>query len=186
MVVAKETRGPGPLAELGIARAGIIAAILIAALALQSTLLPLATLLGVIPQLVLVVIVSLAYVDGPRVGVVTGFFGGLLMDLLVPGAPVGVYALVYSFIGYGVANFRSMTAAEGVWTPIFVVAVVSALAEVGYSVLEIMFGQQWISFSYSAKVAGLVVLYNTLLTPFVFPLVARAAERVRPERIHRW
>ena len=39
---------------------------------------------------------------------------------------------------------------------------------------------------YTVRVAGLVVLYNTLLTPFVFPLVRRVAERFRPERVHRW
>jgi hypothetical protein len=38
----------------------------------------------------------------------------------------------------------------------------------------------------TAKRAALVVLYNTLLTPFTFPLVNRLTGRLRPERIHRW
>ncbi|MEA2446953.1 MAG: hypothetical protein QOK47_590, partial [Actinomycetota bacterium] len=38
------------------------------AVAVQSTVLARLTLLGVIPQLILVVVVSLAYTDGPRVG----------------------------------------------------------------------------------------------------------------------
>ncbi len=185
-IAAKAPRGQGVLAEVGVSRALVIAATMIAAVTIQSTLLPLATLLGVIPQLVLVVTVSLAYLEGERVGVATGFAAGLLMDLLVPEAPLGVYALLYTFIGYGVASFRRFTTSEGVWTPVFVVVVASAVAEFGYAALEIVFGQPWISLSYTAKVAGLVVLYNTLLTPFVFPLVRTLAGRVRPEKIHRW
>jgi hypothetical protein len=49
-----------------------------------------------------------------------------------------------------------------------------------------MMGERWVSLADTAKIAGLVVLYNTLLTPFVFPLVKRVADRVRPERVVRF
>jgi hypothetical protein len=69
---------------------------------------------------------------------------------------------------------------------VLVVAVASAIAETGYATLSIILGQQWVSLEYTAKTVGLVVLYNTLLTPFVFPLVRKVADRVRPEKIYRW
>jgi hypothetical protein len=46
-------------------------------------------------------------------------------------------------------------------------------------------GQRWVSLEETVKIAGLVVLYNTLLTPFVFPLIRRVADRFRPERVVR-
>src|SRR4051794_4916148 len=98
-----DAKGPNLATELGVGRVLATVGVLMAALVLQSTLLPLATLLGVIPQLVLIVVVSFAYLDGERVGVVTGFVAGLWMDLLVPDVPVGIYALLYTLIGYGVA-----------------------------------------------------------------------------------
>ena len=52
--------------------------------------------------------------------------------------------------------------------------------------MAIMLGQPWVSIGFTAKVAGLVVLYNTLMTPFAFPLVRRVADRFRPERVHTW
>jgi hypothetical protein len=58
-------------------------------------------------------------------------------------------------------------------------------AELGYALLAILLGQPWVSISDTAKVAGLVVVYNVLLTPFVFPLIRRIAERFRPERVYR-
>ena len=181
----KQPRGASVLAEVGIARAAAIAATLVLAITIQSTLLAQATLLGVIPQVDLVVFVSFAFVDGERVGIVTGFFAGLLIDLLLPEAIVGLTALVYTLIGYAVGSFRQYTTGESVWTPVLVVAVASAVAEVGYALLAIMLGQPWVSVSDTAKVAGLVVLYNVLLTPFVYPFTRRISERFRPERVYR-
>jgi rod shape-determining protein MreD len=184
-VTVKDHRAASMLAEVGVTRVAAVAATLILAITIQSTLLASATLLGVIPQLALVVIVSFAFLDGERVGVVTGFFGGLIIDMLLPQSIVGLSALVYTLIGYGVGSFRQFTTGESVWTPVLVVAVASCVAELSYALLAIMFGQAWVSISDTGKVAGLVVLYNVLLTPFVFPVVRRIANRFRPERVYR-
>jgi rod shape-determining protein MreD len=184
---APRRRSTGVLSEIGISRVAAVAALVVAALALQSTVLTEITFLGVIPQLVVVVVVSLAYLDGERVGVVTGFFGGLLVDLQLPAdSIVGISALVYVLVGYGVGLFRQYAPGESVWTPVIIVALSSAIAEGGYAALSILLGQRWVSIAFTAKVAGLVVLYNTLLTPFVFPLVRRMSTRFRPERVYRW
>jgi rod shape-determining protein MreD len=184
----KEVKRPGLLAEIGIARVAAVSALLIVGFALQTTVLTRATLLGVIPQVLLVVILSLAFTDGERVGVVAGFFGGLLIDLRLedPSALMGLTALIYTIVGYGVGSVRRFTTSESVWMPVFVVAIASAIIEASYAGLSIILGQQWVSLAFTAKAAALVVLYNTLLTPFIFPVVRRVAERFRPERVYRW
>lgn len=179
-------RAPTILGEVGLSRVAAIGGMVVLALAIQSTLLPQATLLGVIPQLVLITIVTLAYLDGERVGAVAGFAAGLLQDLLLPQAIVGLTALVYTLIGYSVGSLRQYAPSESVWTPVFAVALASATAEAGYALLSVILGQSWVSVAATGKVAVLVVLYNTLLTPFVFPLVRKVADRFRPERVHRW
>ena len=184
MLIAKEPRSPGLFAEAGIARILAIALVVIVAIALQSAVLARMTLLGVIPQLVFVVVVTLAYLDGERVGAAAGFAGGLLQDLLLPLSIVGLTALVYTLIGYGVGTLRQYTTAESVWTPVFAVTIASAVAEISYATLAVLLGQQWVSISYTFKVIGLIVLYNTLLTPFVFPLVRKVASRFRPQRVY--
>lgn len=185
-MTAREPRTPGILSEIGLPRVLAFAAVIVVTLALQSTLLAQATVLGVIPQVVLVVVVSFAYLDGERVGVVTGFSAGLLQDLLPFPAVIGLTALVYTLVGYGVGVLRQYAPADSVWTPVLAVALASAVAEFGYASLSIILGEPWVGVGYTARVAGLVVLYNTLLTPFVFPLVRRVADRFRPERVHRW
>jgi rod shape-determining protein MreD len=184
----KEVKRPGLLAEIGIARVAAVSALLVVGFALQTTVLTRATLLGVIPQVLLVLILSLAFTDGERVGVVAGFFGGLLIDLRLedPSALMGLTALIYTIVGYGVGSVRRFTTSESVWMPVFVVAIASAIVEASYAGLSIILGQQWVSLAFTAKAAGLVVLYNTLLTPFIYPVVRRVAERFRPERVYRW
>lgn len=188
MSVVKGVKGPGVLSDLGIGRVAAVSAVLVVALALQTTLLARATLLGVVPQVTLVVIVSLAYLDGERVGAASGFFAGLLVDLLLddPTGIIGLTALIYTMVGYAVGNFRKYAPSEAVWTPVLLVAAASAISEFSYATLSIILGQQWVSLAFTAKAVGLVVLYNTLLTPFVFPLTRRVADKFRPERIYRW
>jgi rod shape-determining protein MreD len=184
MSTARST--PGPLAEVGLGRVVAVGAILVGAVVLQSTLVAQVTILGVIPQLVLIVVVSLAFTDGPRVGVVTAFAGGLLQDLLLPQSIVGLTALVYVLIAYTVGSFREYSTTDSVWAPVFAVAVSSFVAEVSYALLAVIMGQPWVSVTFTAKVIGLIVLYNTLLTPLTFPLIRRVADRFRPERVYRW
>ncbi|MGH2751643.1 MAG: rod shape-determining protein MreD [Actinomycetota bacterium] len=182
---ARNSRGLGGWSELGVGRAAAFAGMLLLAVAVQSTLLAQATVLGVIPQLALVLVVSLAFLDGERVGTVVGFFGGLLIDTLLPGAIMGLTALIFTLIGYAVGLLRYMAPPDSVWTPVLTVAGASAVAELGYAALAIIMGQRWVSFDETIKIAGLVVLYNTLLTPFVFPLVRRVADKFRPEKVYR-
>lgn len=185
--VAKEPRAPSPFADLGVGRVSAIAALIIVASAVQSTVLSYATILGVIPQVVLVVVMCLAFTDGGRVGLVCGFFAGLLQDLQLPeGSIIGLYALVYTLVGYSVGQLREFTPEESVWTPVLTVAAATAVVEASYATLAIMLGQEWVSIMFTVKVIGLVVLYNTLLTPLVFPLVRKVADRFRPERVYRW
>ncbi|HVF53894.1 MAG TPA: rod shape-determining protein MreD [Actinomycetota bacterium] len=185
-IAVKDPIRSGFFAETGIQRMAAITAIVIMALVVQSTLLVKTTVLGVIPQLTLVVVVSLAYLDGERVGVATGFMSGLLQDLLLPQSIVGLTALVYTLVGFSVGNLRQYAPQQSVWAPVGAVAAASAAAEAGYALLAIMFGEPWVSISFTLRVVGLVVLYNTLLMPFAFPLLRRIADRFRPEKVHRW
>src|SRR3990170_7031770 len=114
-VVAKEPRPSSALSEVGVPRLLAVGALVVLAVALQSTLLSYATILGVIPQLVLVVVLCLAFTDGEKVGLVAGFFGGLLQDLQLPeGSIVGLYALVYTLVGYAIGVMREYTPSESV------------------------------------------------------------------------
>lgn len=175
------------LTDFGIARVVATVLLMIGALVLQSTVLVELTFLGAMPQLALIVVVSLAYLEGERVGIVTGFCAGLLLDLQLPeqGGIVGITPLIYVVLGYAVGAMRQYSMSDSVWGPVLTVTLASAIAEFSSAGLAIILGQRWVSLTYTAKLAGLVILYNTLLTPFVFPFVKRISNRFAPGQVFR-
>ncbi len=84
---------------------GIPLALLIA-VALQSALLSHITFFGARPELVLLVAVAIAFYQGPEWGAVAGFVGGLLVDLTGV-LPLGMTALAYTAVCYGVGRYGS-------------------------------------------------------------------------------
>ena len=66
---------------------------------LQSSLAPHFVVIGVRPGIVLPLVVSWSLIRGGTQGVVWGFVGGLLLDLL-SGAPVGFSALTLAIVGF--------------------------------------------------------------------------------------
>ena len=68
------------------------------AVVLQSTLLPNFALYQAIPDLVLCIVVFVAYVNGSMTGQISGFFSGLLLDFM-SSSPLGLNCLVRTIIG---------------------------------------------------------------------------------------
>ncbi|HWJ65393.1 MAG TPA: rod shape-determining protein MreD [Nocardioides sp.] len=92
--------------------AGRLATVMVAvlvALLLQVTVLPHVAWrvggLGVVPDLVLLVVVATALLTDIRYGMLTGFFGGLLLDVAPPADHVaGRWALALMVVGYVVGR----------------------------------------------------------------------------------
>lgn len=66
---------------------------------LQSTVMPAFSMAGVVPDLLLILVISAAYTKGRISGMLTGFAAGLLTDVCF-GNMVGLCALFYLCIGY--------------------------------------------------------------------------------------
>lgn len=167
------------------ARRVVLALLLIGAVAIQSTVFSTLTLMGVVPQLVFVVAVVLAFLQGEEAGALAGFFGGLLVDLLSPGAVVGLSAFVYTLSAYAVGRASYYAVPGSAVAPVALVAMASLLGESLYAGASVLLGQRWIGIGDTSRIVLLVVLYNTLLTPFVFPLIRRVVRRLERDRVIR-
>ncbi len=66
---------------------------------LQSTVMPAFSLAGVVPDLLLILVITVAYTRGRTAGMLTGLAAGLLTDVYF-GELVGLCALFYLCIGY--------------------------------------------------------------------------------------
>lgn len=76
-----------------------LALLIVAAFILQVSVFPFFSLAHIIPNFMLILVVSIALMRGQVEGMMVGFFGGLLLDIFSGGA-IGVYALLYTVMGY--------------------------------------------------------------------------------------
>ena len=82
-----------------------ITAVVVTALLLQSTVFSDLKLLGVRPELMYLVTIVIAILEGPREGMVVGFVGGMAQDFLL-NQPKGITALTLTLVGYAAGLAR--------------------------------------------------------------------------------
>lgn len=154
---------------------------LIVAVVLQIAIAPQISIFGVVPNLIFLVVVTLALVEGPVAGSVAGFAGGLLFDLLGTSV-VGPYALVFAIVGYLAGLMEANMFAEGWLLPVSVVFIAGLGAELAYgaimAVLDagVPFGTVFLKLMLPGAV------YNTALAVLLYPVLARVLRQDRPMR----
>lgn len=159
----------------------LVAALAAVALILQVTVVTRVPLPGgVAPDLVLVVVVALALVNGPLPGAITGFATGLAVDLVPPADhAIGRYALVLCLVGYlcglvvddleSSANLAFLTMGTGV--------VGGALLYVGVGAI---LGDPRVTWPALSRVLPVSLLYDLVVSPFVLYVVVWLVRRIDP------
>lgn len=154
-----------------------IGALFVAAL-LQVAVAPHLAIGGAVPNFMLLVVVTLALVEGPSAGAASGFAAGLVFDLLGTG-PIGPFALVLTVIGFLAGSLQANMFAEGWRLPLTVVLVASLSTELSYGLVLAMldeaapFGVTFI------RVMLPTAAYNAVLALLVYPWLARFLRRDR-------
>lgn len=153
-------------------RAWPTVAALLGATILQAGIAPHLAVFGVVPNFYLLVVVTLALVEGPVAGSVAGFVAGVLLDMLGTGV-IGPWALVLSVVGYGAGTLSAHMFAEGWLLPVSVVFVASLAAELAYGVLLAVLGAGGPFLLTLTRIVGPAAAYNTALAFLVYPFLAR-------------
>jgi rod shape-determining protein MreD len=160
-----------------ILRALVVALLLVTAALLQTTLFPFLSLAGFRPDLLLLVAVAIALHDGPMAGARVGFAAGLLADLLIAQAQVGLAALVFGAVGFVIGMARPYLAPESFTAPLLLAFLSGALGTAAYGVLALLLGDDRVTVPLLLQASLMVALYNTLLAPFVLAAVGRLSDR---------
>lgn len=160
-------------------------AVVVAALVLQSTVFAQITLLKARPDLMYLLTVLVALLEGPASGAVLGFAGGMAEDFLL-NTPKGITALTLTLLGYAVGTVRQYIASPSALVPVIMVGAGTAVGLMFNGLVKFLLGQLDAGWGYQLQIALLTGLYNAILTPLVFPLVRRLAESSRAKRVFRW
>ena len=161
-----------------------IAAIIVTALLLQSTVFAQMKLFGVRPELLYLVTILVAILEGPGEGMVVGFAGGLAQDFLL-NQPKGLTALTLTLLGYGVGLLRQYIVSPSPLLPTLLVAVSTAAGVVFYEIVGFLLGQVNQPLTFSLRVPALTGVYGAVPTPIIYPILRRIEERSRPQRVAR-
>jgi rod shape-determining protein MreD len=163
----------------------LLAAVIVTALVLQTTVFADVRLLGARPELMYLLTISFAILEGPASGAIAGFAGGMAQDFLL-NQPKGITALTLTLLGYAVGLLRQYIVSPSPLLPVLLVAGGTFVGELFYGLVAFLLGQLDVSTIYLFRVAALAGVYNAALTPLVFPLLRRAAEGSRSRRVMRW
>lgn len=166
-------------------RSLLLAAVILTSLLLQTTVFADLRLLGARPELLFLVTIVFAFLDGPSVGAVTGFASGMAGDFLLD-QPKGITALTLTLLGYVVGLLRQYVVSPSPLFPVLLVAGGTFLGVLFYGVVSFLLGQLAVPPLYLAQVAALSAVYNAILTPLLYPVLRRVVEASRTRKIVRW
>lgn len=155
----------------------VIGLLLVTAALAQTSLFPFIALGSIRPDLLLLVAVGVALSDGVMSGLRVGFTAGLMTDLMVDQAPVGLATLVFTGIGYTIGFARPYLAPDSLTAPVLLAFLSGLLGTAGYGVLSLLLGDERVTGGMLLQAAVSVAIYNTLLAPIVFGIVRRLSDR---------
>jgi rod shape-determining protein MreD len=135
---------------------------------------------GVNADLTSLLVAFVGLLCGSTVGAACGFAVGLLVDLTLL-QTLGLTSLVFTLVGYWCGRLRELRDPQAALTPLLVGAGASALALVGYSLVEFMLGVDApVSFELLRQIV-LGVLVNTIVALPMWVCTRRALEGALPE-----
>lgn len=140
--------------------------VLLVALMLHTAVLPQVRVLGVAPELLLLLGIATGIVAGPERGALVGFAAGLLADSLLQ-TPFGLSALTYSIVGHLAGVLQATVPHVGLWVPTSTAAVASAAGVMLFGVLGAVLGEEQLLGSRLLLVIVVVAVLNGLLLPLV-------------------
>lgn len=104
---------------------------------IQSSMFHYMALANVMPNLLLILVVSTAYMRGRMTGLLIGLFSGLLVDLTF-GSIIGLYGFIYMIIGYFMGFANKIYSDDDYTLPILFVAISDLVYGFLYYVFEFL------------------------------------------------
>ncbi len=144
--------------------------IMAACVTLQSTILGKIAILGVRPDLALIVLVFVALRRGSLTAQVSGFAAGVVEDL-VSASPVGFHMLLRTLIGFLYGIFSGNVFVDPVLMPIVLTIAATIIKGLISGLVSLLFGLQASGFMYFAGRLWIEAGYNALAAPFLFALL---------------
>lgn len=159
-----------------------LAGLLLGALIVQAVIVPRIAIKTAKPDLILIVIATYAFLEGPSAGSITGFFGGLLKDLITVGGS-GINILTMTIVGYLSGLFeRNLFGSRSVLA-MLIMFVVSSFSQLLYALALFIFGEPmdlWLAVRFVILPSA---IYTSLVTLFIFSILIKILSHQREDTV---
>lgn len=159
----------------------LTAAILIAAIILQCSVLPWIQIGGITPNLLLIISTAFGLVLGEMYGLFTGLACGLLYDVLF-GTMFGFTGAVLALCGYLCGQFKRILYVEGIRFPLILIALFDLLYGFLNYVFLFMFRNRLFFGTYMGQIVLPEMVYTIVLAVPVYPLLHLICTKLLTER----
>ncbi|MDD2969083.1 MAG: rod shape-determining protein MreD [Lachnospiraceae bacterium] len=137
---------------------------------LQNVLFRSITFGGIGPNLMVVLTSSFGFMRGKKNGMIIGFFSGLFMDIFF-GSALGLYALIYMYIGYTNGAFHKIFYPQDIKLPLILIAGSDlALNLITYCLLFLLRGRFHFVF-YLSNIILPEIVYTIAVTIILYPII---------------
>jgi rod shape-determining protein MreD len=158
-----------------------IAFMLLAAFVFQIAVMPQFKILGVQPDLILVVAVVVAVQEGPAQGAIAGFAGGLLVDLVSP-LVMGVGALSRMLAAYIAGLLKDFFMTYSILLPVILVFLASLAEPAMHQLALLILGKENLP-PLRITTILFVALYNVIVVFVLYPLFKRFTFPAKEEAV---
>ena len=149
----------------------------LAAVLLQCIVFQVFSIASIKPNLVLILAVSFGLMRGRMSGLLTGFAGGLLIDLLFPGQ-LGFHALICMWLGYSAGFCYRIFYDDDIKTPVLLIGIADLLYGIYQYLFTFLLRGRIHFFFYLNRIIIPEILYTVLVTIVTYRLLYRINQQL--------
>lgn len=139
---------------------------------LQTTVFRALDFSGIVPNLMIILTSSYAFMRGDKSGILIGMFCGLLVDIFF-GTYLGFYALIYMYIGFVIGKFNKIFFPENILLPLTLIVSSDLLFGFICYILLFMFRNKFDIAYYTFNVIIPEAIYTALVAVFIYPILIK-------------
>lgn len=135
-------------------------------------------LAGVKPNLFVILVLSIGLFSGRSIGTTFGIIFGIALDFFV-GKSIGISAIMLGIVGFLGGYLDKSFSKDSRITMIMMIAMATVIYELGINIFNYFINNATISIWYILKTLIIELVFNTILTIIIYPLIMKLGYRIQ-------
>ena len=144
---------------------------------LQTTAFQVLSFANITPNLMIIVVASFGLMRGKTEGMYVGFFSGLLIDIFC-GFYLGIYALLYMYVGYLTGLFQKRFYPEDIKLPLLIISASDFISNFIIYIILFLTRNRYDFGYYLGNIMIPELVYTTIITIFLYLLLLKINQKL--------